>query len=567
MKKNVTSKESRLKELHFDKAEYSVFDFETTGTSARIDKVIEIGIVKIRKGKIVDTFQSYINPGRQIPYFITTMTGITNADVENAPYFEEVYSGIKDFIGESILVAHNLSFDHSFLKHECLNADLQMLGNPGICTLKLAKRLYPQLSSRSLGNLTRTLRIRHRNVHSGLGDATATAKILLHMFKTLKEEHEIETTADLVNFQNIPSGRQYKLIKKKLADDYVKVPDDPGIYFYKNAKDEIIYIGKAKSLKQRIGSYFLSHTPRKTREIVRKADSLGYQVTNTELTALLSEAELIKEMKPRLNTLLKKYSNNYFIRITNNHSFPTVETTTQFNFDGNDYYGPYPNRDTTAIIKNIIDRTFQLRECTDSEFTKGKRCYLADIERCYAPCVDNRVSSVYKDELVKVCDFLSGQNQSAVDRLLNRMKELSLEQKFEEAALVRDTINLIFKQLNKASILSEPINKANVLIEILGGKKNDYLLLLEGKIFIKDFFTDKENSFDEALECYFNGAIQILKELTAKDLERLKISLSWLVKNKTRIKVHYLRDYNSIDMLATNLLFLRNEAKNYAELE
>ncbi len=566
MKKNVTAKESQLKDLHFDKGEYSVFDFETTGTSAKTDKVIEIGIVKILKGKIVDTFQSYINPGRQIPYYITTMTGITNADVENAPYFEEVYSSIKDFIGESILVAHNLNFDHSFLKHECLNAELEMIANPAICTLKLAKRLFPHFPSRSLGNLTRTLRIRHRNVHRGLGDATATAKILLHMFNLLKEEHDIESITDLVNFQNIPSGKQYKLIKKKLADDYAAIPDDPGIYFYKNAKEEIIYIGKAKSLKQRVSSYFLSHTPRKTREIVRKADRLGYQVTNTELTALLSEAELIKEMKPKLNTLLKKYSNNYFIRITNNHSFPSVEATTQFDFDENDFYGPYPNRETTTIIKNIIDRTFQLRECGDLEFAKSKRCYLADIARCYAPCADNKILPVYKDELVKVCEFLSGQNQSAIDRLLNRMKDLSSQQKFEDAALVRDTINLIFKQLNKASILSEPINKANVLIEIMGSKKNDYLLLLEGKMFIKDFFADKDNSFDEALESYFNGAIQILKELTAKDLERLKISLSWLVKNKTRIKVHYLKDYNSLDMLASNLLFPKKDVKDYSEI-
>lgn len=567
MKKNAKSIDTPLKELQFDKAEYSVFDFETTGTSAVHDRVIEIGIVKIRNGKIIDTFQSYINPGRQVPYQITMITGITNADVENAPFFDEVFPEIKNFIGDSVLVAHHLNFDHSFLKHECLNSGLQMPDNSAICTLKLAKRLYPDLPSRSLGNLSRTFRIKHRNVHRGLGDATATAKVFLKMFKTLKEEHNIESISDLVHFQNIPSGKQYKLIKKKLAQDYSSVPDDPGIYFFKNSKNDIIYIGKAKSLKNRISSYFLNNTPRKTREIIKKADRLGYQITNTELTALLSEAELIKEAKPKMNTLLKKYSNNYFIKVSTTHKFPTVDVATNFCTDGNDYFGPYPNRETTRQIKEIIDKTFQLRECSDTEFSKKRKCYLADIERCFAPCINEEVTDFYNSELTKVNEFLGGYNQSAVDRLLNKMKDLSQRQKFEEAAQIRDTINSIFKQLNKASILKEPINKANVMIEILGTKNNDYLLMLEGKVFIKDFIIEQKPLFEKALENYFSGTVQLFKELADKDLERLKISLSWLVRNKTRIKVHYLKDYVSYKQLAMNLKFSANEMKNYYEYE
>ncbi|MHB9041762.1 MAG: 3'-5' exonuclease, partial [Melioribacteraceae bacterium] len=155
-------KETKLTEIPFEEAEYCVFDFETTGMSGRQDKVIEIGMVKIRNGKIADTFSSFINPGRPIPYFITKLTGITNADVENAPFFDEIFARMKDFIGDAVLIAHNLSFDHSFLKHECTNAKLEFLNNEAVCTLRLARKLYPQFPSKSLGNLTKSLKIRHR---------------------------------------------------------------------------------------------------------------------------------------------------------------------------------------------------------------------------------------------------------------------------------------------------------------------------------------------------------------------------------------------------------------------
>ena len=548
-------KETKLTEIPFEEAEYCVFDFETTGMSGRQDKVIEIGMVKIVNGKIADTFSSFINPGRPIPYFITKLTGITNADVENAPFFDEVFTRMKDFIGDAVLIAHNLSFDHSFLKHECANAELEFLPNEAVCTLRLARKLYPQFPSKSLGNLTKSLNIRHRNIHRGLGDSMATAKILLRMFPTLREEHNIDTVSDLVNFQNLPaSTKPYRIIKKKLLDDFSKIPNQPGVYFYKNTKDEIIYIGKAKSLKDRLNNYFSNNAIRKAKDIVRKASGLEFHTTNSELTALIAEAELIKTHYPKQNKMLKKYPRSYFLKLTITHNYPSVEVTSNFDFDGNDYYGPYPNRETANILKEIVDKTFQIRECSLKEFNKGRRCYLADIERCLAPCVEKDVVNHYKNELLNINEFLCGNNQSAVDRLLTRMKELSAQQKFEEAAQIRDVVQSILNQINKASILAEPINKANVLIEVGGPVKNDYLILIDGKIVFKEYFIETKNHFDDVLEDYFTGSIRSNKIIFDKDLEKLRIGLSWLSKNRDKIKVHYLKEYKSAEELAVNFV-------------
>lgn len=245
-----------------------------------------------------------------------------------------------------------------------------------------------------------------------------------------------------------------------------------------------------------------------------------------------------------------------------NESFPMANIVSKFDFDGNDYFGPYPNRETAQAIKEIIDKTFQLRECNKKEFSKKRKCYLSDIERCLEPCTGKCSLYEYNVEIKNLYEFLSGHNQSAVDRLLNKMKEFSESKKFEEAAYIRDIVNSILKQLNKASILSEPLNKANALIEIKGDDNNDYILLLEGSIYIYNSY-DNPRYFIELLNDYFLGTIKLYEELSSKKLEQLKISLNWFIRNRNKIKIHYLKDYKSTEELAANFIFIRNCIRDY----
>src|SRR3989304_3329250 len=135
--------------IPFDAAEYSVLDVETTGLTPRYNGIIEIGIVKVKGLKIVDRYSSLINPGRPIPYYISEFTGITDDDIYNAPMFEDVVDDILRFISGSVFTAHNLSFDRSFLNKEFLMIEREKPANPQLCTLRLAKRIYPELKSKS----------------------------------------------------------------------------------------------------------------------------------------------------------------------------------------------------------------------------------------------------------------------------------------------------------------------------------------------------------------------------------------------------------------------------------
>lgn len=542
-----------LTEIPIDKAEFCVLDFETTGTSAAKGKVIEIGMVKVKNLKITNLYQTFLNPLSHIPPFITRLTGITYSDVEDAPLFKDILEDVSYFLGDSILVAHNLSFDYSFLKKEMSEAGWQLFDNPTLCTLKLARKFYPDLPSKSLGSMVKHFRVRHKDVHRALGDATVTAKILVKMIEHARDEYNIETASQLVDFQGGLSAKSsFRIMKKKLADGFAELPDQPGIYMFKNAKDKIIYIGKAKSLKKRVRNYFSSNAERKTKKIIRGATKLEHVVTNSELTALLAEAEFIKSENPKMNTMLKKYSQTYFLKMNLLHPYSDVKVKQAFDFDGNDYFGPYNNRETASTLRDIIDLTFSLRECTDKEFAKKRKCYLHDIKRCTAPCIEN-VEEEYKLEMERVYNFLSGNNQEAVNRLLEKMKRLSAKQKYEEAAQIRDTVNLILNQLNKSSILAEPINKTNVLIEISEKLSKDFILLIEGKVFIKYDILSNQNLFKSALEDYYANAIHLFPGIEDKDLEKIKITLAWLVKNRTKVKLYYLKNYESKDALLFNV--------------
>jgi DNA polymerase-3 subunit epsilon len=530
-------------------AEFSVLDVETTGLSARNNRVIEIGIVKVKNLKVVDKYTTLINPGCDIPYFITQFTGISNGDVVHSPSFNDTVEKIEEFIGNSIISGHNLSFDEGFLRYEFIRNGFEPLSNLNVCTLKLSRKVFPALKSKSLASVTAHLGIKNRDSHRALSDAEATAQLLIKLIKILSKEKGIKTLQQLIEYESsLVSANLNLKLPKEMSDSLYSLPDAPGVYYFLNKKNEIIYIGKAKSLKDRVRSYFASTAIGKTKRIVRQAAKIKTEITNSELTALLLEAESIKLINPKHNSQLKKYGNKYFVRISKTHKYPKAEITTKFDFDGDDYFGLFISRKKAEVVLDIIDKTFSLRECNEKEFKKRKRCFLADIERCTAPCIKEHDPD-YFEELEKVYEFLAGGNQSALDRMLFKMKDYAAKEKYEKAAETKQVIDLMLSQTHKSSLLAEPINNANVCFEISEGMNKDYVLLLEGKYFIKKNSKSGKDIFEEALIDYYSQMSRIDINPTEEDLEKMKISLNWLTKNRNKVRIFYLKDYASVDEL------------------
>lgn len=532
-----------------NKALFSVVDVETTGISARTNRIIEIGIITFCGNEVLNRYHSFINPGISIPYEITSLTGITDDDVADAPSFEDAAQEIYAHLENSVLLGHNLNFDYQFLQSEFFRAGITDFQRIQICTLKISRRLYPELPSKSLGKVAYHLRIKVEQAHRALDDAEVTLKVFQKQLEEL-EKFKVKTVNHLFIFQSTPLKSLQKLnVNEKVTSSFHEVPEASGVYIFMDAKGKVMYIGKAKSLRQRLQSHFSNSAPKKSRKILDKAEKLQLYKTNSELTALLLEAEMIKVFSPKSNVQLKRYTSSYFLQISKSEPFPALSVTNKLLYDGNDYFGLYLNRPKAQETFDLIQRTFHTRECTLKELSKKTRCFLAEIDRCCIPC-ENQDEELYNRELQAIYDFLFGKTQTALDRLLKLMKRYSDNLKFEKAAEVKMLVDLVLKQVHKSSLLAEPVNNANVMLVVKSGSHSvDYLLLMSGKVFIKNYAMDDRNSFEEVIEEYYSGIVQTTLQPEKEDLEKMKIILNWAIKNRNICEFYYLKNYKSKDDL------------------
>ena len=229
---------------------YAIVDIETTGGSARLERITEIAVYVHDGKRIIDEYSTLINPERNIPYFITALTGISNEMVEDAPKFFEVAKKIVEITEGNIFVAHNARFDYSFIRQE-----FSMLGynfkRPLLDTVSLSRKLLPGHKSYSLGNLCRDLGIEIVGRHRASGDALATVRLM----EILLGKDSEQKNGSLV--KNRKASKLHPALDiQKIAD----LPEEPGIYYFHNDSGEIIYVGKSRNLYQRVNTHLSNNT-------------------------------------------------------------------------------------------------------------------------------------------------------------------------------------------------------------------------------------------------------------------------------------------------------------------
>ena len=459
--------------MDLDTAPFVVVDTETTGSRAGEDRLIEVGAAKLVGGEVVDTFQQLVDPGRHVPRRITRLTGISTAMVYGQPPAAEVMPRFLDFLGDAILVAHNLPFDARFLDVALAEAGLPPLQNPSLDTLRLARRLLSSLPSKGLSKLTEHFGITVNGRHRALGDAGATAELLTILLDRMRIEFGVETVEDVLAFQR----RRYKDTRrepghlKKIRDEILPLlPDRPGVYFMRDSKGRVIYVGKAKSLRNRVRSYFTgveSHVP-KTRKLVRDVRDVTWRETGTELAALLEESKLIKNYLPVYNRAQRRYRDYPFLRLDATPPYPTISWTPRIAHDGAEYYGPLGRRGQAEELVELIGRLFMLRECDDNVFTLGRPCLYHEMGRCGAPCVGGEGAEQYGHEVERVRAFLTGQDTEAVDMVEEAMREAAAAREYEAAGWYRDQLRRLQRTLGRQRKIASAVHEHDaVLVEPL----------------------------------------------------------------------------------------------------
>lgn len=227
-----------------------------------------------------------------------------------------------------------------------------------------------------------------------------------------------------------------------MKDELKKIPHNSGVYIMKNLSGDIIYVGKAVNLRNRVRQYFnnnLQHT-NKVRAMVSNVHSFEYIITDSELEALILECNLIKQYRPKFNILLKDDKGYPYIKVTLKEDFPRVLVTRKLVKDGSKYYGPYSSSKVVKNIMNIIREYFPTKKCGKSLKKKTRECLNYHIGKCMAPCMGAISKEKYRNMIDGICDFLEGSKNVLKKQLKALMEKEALNLNFERAAKIRDTI-------------------------------------------------------------------------------------------------------------------------------
>ena len=276
---------------------YAIVDLETTGGYADNHRITEIAVYHHNGIEVTDHFHTLVNPGRNIPYYITGLTGITSEMVLEAPPFEEVAEDILRLLEGRIFVAHNAHFDYSFLKKEFEQVGINWQSKK-LCTVRLSRKIIPGLRSYNLGSLAQSLGIKIINRHRAGGDAEATVKVFSSLLRRDKDNYISKVlkrnSGETILPPNLPK------------EQFEQLPAKAGVYYFLNSRMQVIYVGKAKNIKKRIAGHFTGDAREWGRSRIRnEIHHITCELTGNELVALILESQEIRRVWPKYNRAQK----------------------------------------------------------------------------------------------------------------------------------------------------------------------------------------------------------------------------------------------------------------------
>lgn len=532
---------------------FVVVDVETTGGNPINERIIDIGCVTTMGGEIISTYSSLVNPHQFIPPFISKMTGISNEMVFNASEADEVFKELITYFRQidSVFVAHNAQFDWAFVLNTFLRCNMEPPELKRLCTLKLSRRLLKKNLKKNVGSLASYFNITVNGRHRALGDALATAQILIELLEIAEKEHNINSVEELLKFQNkkITNFKTPLTVFKRLEAQINNLPDVPGVYYFLDRYKNILYVGKAKSLKERVNSYFNNepYTSRKISEMLKLSHYLIWEETGTELMALIKESAKIKEIKPPYNTLDKREKSYPFIKLTMAEEFPRIELTFEVEDDSAEYFGPFSSSIFVKEIVESINKRFRLIKC-DNPYTPEvnfNNCFYYQIERCNAPCSAIISRDEYLQEVNRVRYFLGGFSGGIVKQLESKMLDYSEKLDFEKASVIRNQIIELKKLFQKKNLFPVSVNNNNLII-IYKNESNlqfDCLFIKYGKLVEQINLYDSNFQEDTIYRLinviYFNGQNGDVK-LNRQEANELRIINSWVYRNQSDCEFIYI---------------------------
>ncbi len=414
-------------------AEFLAVDTETNGMAGDLCELTEVGAVLVGGGELHETFDSLVRTERPLARGIQRFTGITQAMVDSAPPPHEVLEELGELLDGRVLIAHSASFDRRVLRQAFERCGLDWPKPPVLCTVQLARRFAPLARKRSLAPLADSLGIEVEEVHRALPDAVTCARVFCALFPrvcanavTVEEALELLKTRRRAR-KTEPAER----IPPSERPDLSTLPDDPGVYIFRDERGRPLYVGKSVSLRSRARAHFCAPAG-----WTERAEIVDYRPTNSELGALVLENRLIKQWRPAGNKALKRTDRYCYLRCRLDIPYPVLEVASEPAPGNAVNVGPLGSRPLANELADQLTSLYRLRHCGRTLKTREHASAYGQMGRCVSPCLGDLDPNAYRRQVdLALAHFeRPGAGEALLVELDARMREAAGEHRYERAA-------------------------------------------------------------------------------------------------------------------------------------
>ncbi len=378
--------------------EFTVVDVETTGQSAKSGYVIEIGMVKVKNREIAGSYSTLIKPPVSLPFFITQLTGIRDADLYDAPVFAAVKDAVRDFIRGSVMVAHNAAFDYGFIKKEYERHGEHFFSDR-LCTVRLGRKLYSGNKKYNLDAMISLLNVEVTNRHRALGDALATAEIFVHYLNHPEAQDVFSKMASEFEIRKLWLERLEPLIED--------LPHETGVYIFADEQDLPLYIGKSTDIRTRVLSHIREDNLTKKKRLLHHTHHFNYHVCKTELESLILESRLIKQCQPSYNVQQRNWRQYVFLHVSDDE-YPAITLSNEKDGCRGRTYGPYRSR---IFVEHYLQKIQKLYKLCPELMKKNNRpksfCFSYHLKQCSGACGGAVSPEKYSDTVLEAIGLLN----------------------------------------------------------------------------------------------------------------------------------------------------------------
>ena len=442
---------------------FCVVDLETTGGSPAECGITEIGALKVQLGERRGTFHTLVKPDAMVPAFVRLLTGISDDMLVGAPRIEAVLPSFLEFVRDSVLVAHNARFDVGFLNAALAREGYPPLANDVVDTATLARKILAgEVRNNKLETLARHLRCANQPCHRAFADVLATNEVLHHLIERAAG-YGVTTLEDLLAMSATRMDGTFSKIR--LADG---LPAAPGVYRFLGSTGQTLYVGKATDLRARVRSYFYGDPRRKIRDLLRETQDVAFDTYPTTLEAEVAEARAIARELPPYNRAGKAGA-SWYVKVSVRK--PRVAPARSPTDDGSIYLGPLPSlKHARSLIDTVRDAT-AVHRCALPARCSG--CAFSELGACAGSD-----PAAHGDEAALVVEGFTRDPGVVVKPLEEKMRRLARQERFEEAAELRDRARSLARWIERSIEARALIDAGEVLLRV-GGRA---ILLVAGQL-------------------------------------------------------------------------------------